>query len=349
MSKLICRDIHIKYFGHDESVCGFSAEFSDGFNVIFGAEKSGKTTLLKGIAGLIGSEGDVFLDETDVRSLSMRERDFAFVFDDYGLFSRRTVRYNLEYPLKIRGVPKEERRRIARESAALFDLEIMIDCPVYKLNEWHKVALALCRAYLRNAAVLFIDNVFAALDLCTRKEAFYRFMPLFTNRGIVVYATDSVEEAAFLSDKVQYLNCGYLLQEGSVAEFRSAPSCVAAFESFHECVSVLPATLTEEGLLALGTVIPFDLSRLIGENYVGTEVYIGLRAEDVVTAEEGIPATIVGKFYSDNGYMYSARSGDAELYLSEEADHPVPSDVHFVIRNVFTLFDPTNERAIVRY
>jgi len=349
MSKLICRDIHIKYFGHDESICGFSADFSDGFNVVFGGSKSGKTTLLKGLSGLIESEGDLFFDDTDVRELSPKDRNFAFVFDDLALFERHSVLYNLEYPLRVRGVAKEERRRRAREAAALFDLDLMTEHYVYKLNDWHRVALALCRAYLRNADVTFIDNVFARLDLCTRKEAFYRFIPLFAHRGIVILATDSVEEASFLSNTVNYLNCGYLLQRGSIAEMREAPSCVVAFETFCDYVSVFPAHLAAEGLSVFDTVIPFDISRLIGENYIGTDVLAGLRPENVTISDSGIPATVRVRFYGENGYLYLLMIGDVELYACDHRVLDPSASIFITVRNVFTLFDPNNERAVVRY
>ena len=349
MSKLTCRNVHTKYFGYEESICGFSADFSDGFNVVFGAEKSGKTTLLKSLAGLISSEGDILLDDTDVRTLSLKDRDFAFVFDDLALFSRRSVLYNLEYPLKLRKVPKAERRHLAREAAALFDLEVMIECPVYKLNAWHRVALALCRAYLRKAAVTFIDNVFACLDVCTRKEAFYRFMPLFADRGILIYATDLASEAAFLSNDIYYLNYGYLLQRGSFSDLRERPSCCAAFEAFNDCVTLLPAMITAEGLKVFDSVVPFDSSRLIGEQYVGNDVYLGLRPVDISLSENGISATIKNKFYSEKGHIYSATCFGVDLHLLDGRDLAPNSDVHFIINNVFALFDRNNERAIMRY
>ena len=350
MSKLVCRDIHTKYFGYEESICGFSADFSDGFNVIFGAEKSGKTTLLKSLAGLIDYEGEIYINDIDLRSIGMKDRDFAFVFDDLALFTRHSVLYNLEYPLKLRKVPKSDRRRLAREAAALFDLEIMIDHPVYKLNEWHQVALALCRAYLRNAAVTFIDNVFSRLDISTRKEAFYRFIPFFAGHGIVIFATDSIAEAAFLTNEVYYLNCGYLLQKGSVVELREKPCCASAFETFNDCVTILPATVTDEGISAFDTVVSFDSSRLIGEDYIGTDVYLALRPQDLSFTVEGIPATIKSRFYAENGYIYLLTMTDGvEIYLFDEQSLSIGSEVHFLVHNVFSLFDMNNERAIVRY
>lgn len=349
MSKLTCRDVTVGYFGYDDVIRGFSADFSDGFNVIFAGEKSGKTTLLKGLAGVIESKGEILSDGEDIGFLSLKERDFAMVFDDLALFERRSVRYNLEYPLKLRKVPKEARAEMVLKAAALFDLDVMIDAQVYKLNAWHKTALALCRAYLRRAHVTFIDNVFAPLDLETRREAFYRFMPLFAERGIVVYATDSAAEAAFLSEEVLYLNCGYLLQKGSVAELREKPACASAFLTFSENAALLPATLSKEGIKVFDVLFPFDSSRLIGENYIGKEVLLGLRAEDAEIAADGVSAVLQGRFFGEKGRLSALYVEGNILFVLGETDLPVGSKIKFSIRKVFALFDAVNERAIVRY
>ncbi|MBP5404478.1 MAG: ABC transporter ATP-binding protein [Clostridia bacterium] len=349
MSKLTCRDVNVGYFGYDNVIRGFSADFSDGFNVVFAGEKGGKTTLLKGLAGVIESKGDILFDGEDVRGLSLQERDFAMVFDDLALFERRSVRYNLEYPLKLRKLPKERRNEIVREAAALFDLDVMIDAAVYKLNVWHKTALSLCRAYLRRARVTFIDNVFASLDLETRREAFYRFMPLFSGRGIVVYATDSVSEAAFLSEEILYLNCGYLLQKGSLSELSEKPACAASFLTFSEHAALLPARLTEEGIKVFDFLFSFDKTRLIGENYIGKEVLLGLRPEDAEIALSGASAVFQGRFFGEKGSLCALNVEGNPLFILGDTSLSVGEEVKFIVRKVFALFDVVNERAIVRY
>jgi len=349
MSKLTCENFNINYFGYeDAAVNGFSAEFSGGFNVIFGESASGKTSLLKGLAGLIPSTGDVYLDGASLQDVPLKERDFQLLFDDYSLFSRHSVRYNLEYPLKIRKVPKAERRRMAEQAAALFDLDLMVDAPVYKINEWHKVALVFCRAYIRRAKVLFIDNVLSHLDLGTRRDAFYRFLPMFAGRGTIIYATDSAEEAAFLSDKIHYLNSGYLLQVGSLAELRETPACAAAFRAFNTCSSLFPAEIKENGISLFGTLVPFDLSRLIGENYLGKECLLGVRAEDFVLSDDGFSATVQGAFFSGDHPIYRATAGEYSVFFFSDKALPVGAGIQLSVRRAAYLFDALNERSVVR-
>ena len=172
MSKLVCKDFSVQYFGYDAAINNVTTTFSDGLNVVFAGEKGGKTTFLKALAGLIPHSGELYLDDVNMDDVPLKDRDFQMLFDDYALFSRRSVRYNLEYPLKIRKMPKDERRALIESVAPLFDLDIMIDAPVYRLNEWLKVTLVLCRAYMRRAKVLLIDNIFSKLSLSERREAF---------------------------------------------------------------------------------------------------------------------------------------------------------------------------------
>ena len=350
MSKLECKDLRVSYFGYDDSICGFSAEFSDGFNVIFGGEKGGKTTLLKALAGIITSKGDIFLDGHDIRFMPQKDRNFAFVFDDYGLFNRRSVMYNLIYPFRLRKYPKDLCCEMAHKAAALFDLEVMIEAPVYKLTEWHKVALALCRAFMRGADVTFIDNVFARLDINTRREAFRRFMPLLSSNGIIVYATDSAEEAAFLSNDIYYLNYGYLLQKGSISDFRDKPSCASAFMTFRENASLLTGKITENGVEVAGAVVPFDLSRLIGDNYIGKEVLVGVRPQDFEMVSDGVKGEVLGRFFSHEGYLYYwLIDNETPVYIFSDNKLEVNAEFCFRVKNVFSLFDIGNERSVLRY
>lgn len=348
MSKLVCRDVCAKYFGYEESVTGFSASFSHGINVIFGAQGSGKTTLLKAICGLNEASGDVFFDEVNIRDIPLKDRDFQMVFDDLGLFGRHSVRYNLEYPLKKRGVDKATRQNALLEAAVKFGLDVMIDAPVYRLTEWHKIALALCRVYLRKPKVVFIDNVFSCLDLCTRKQAFAEFMPLLANLGIVVFATDSISEAATLSKDIYFLNAGYLLQKGSVREILHEPSCASAFLSFNEYPSVLEVQLEKEGVLIDGFKTSFSSKLPISDVYVGKTVLLGALPMDFVLSDAGFEGQVVSRFYTTDDFVYVIQTKAGRVYAALSEILSVGDSVKIGLRCVRFLFDYANERRITR-
>lgn len=346
MSKLECRDVSIKYFGYDESVAGFSASFSDGVNVVFGAQGSGKTTLLKALAGLIESSGEILFDGASVRDIPLKDRDFQLVFDDLGLFSRHSVLYNLEYPLKKRGIPKEKRRDAVYQAAKLFGLDVMIEAPVYRLTEWHKVALALCRVYLRKAKVVFIDNVFSRLDVCARKQAFLEFMPLLSDRGIVVFATDEVAEAAALSEEIYFLNAGYLLQKGSLREIMEKPSCVAAFSAFQEYPSVLTAELGEDEISVGNAVAEFKSP--VSDVYIGKSVLAGFLPFDFVLSEDGFEAKVLARLFSAEIPLYVLETEQGRVFAAIKEKLSIGEKVKLGIVRARFLFDLTNERCIMR-
>ena len=348
MSKLECKDFTVQYFGYDAAISGVSTSFSDGINVIYAAEKGGKTTFLKALSGLIEHKGELLLDGENIDDVTLKDRDFQMLFDDYALFTRRSVRYNLEYLLSIRKIPKAERKQRIEEILRLFDLDLMIDAPVYRLNEWLKVALVLCRAYLRNAKVLLIDNIFSKLDYQSRKEAFRRFMPLFQGQGIVIYATDSTEEAEALSSDIKFLSYGYLMQEGSGEDFRRAPRSVSAFLSFSDYAGVLSCTASENGLLFGDYLLPWE-GTSVNEVYFGKEVLAGISSSDLVLSESGLAVRIQGRFLSCGKPLYTARYGEDDLWFFSDRELSIGEKVHLVPMRTTGLFDPVNQRSILRY
>ena len=345
MSKLVCRDFSVKYFGYDAAISSITTTFLDGINVVYAEEQNGKTTLLKAIAGIIPHEGELFLDDVNVDDIASKDRDFQMLFDDYALFSRHSVRYNLEYPLKLRKVPKSERIERVEEAVKLFDLDIMIDAPVYRLNEWLKVCLTLCRAYLRCPKVLLIDNVFSKLDPAARKEAFLRFMPLF-KEGIVIYATDSPDEAAALSDSVKFLSYGYLMQEGSAKTFRTKPNAASVFVSFEKYPSLLPCVATKGGVEIDGVLFPLD-ARLKSDVYLDKEVLAGVAPDGFELSDDGFEVNVIGKFYLDGKAVYSAKKEESTLFFLSEKDLAVGETVKLKLTRIVALFDALNERNVL--
>ena len=344
MSKLVCTDFTVQYFGYDAAISGITTEFSDGINVIFAAEKGGKTTFLKALAGIIPHQGELTLDGENVDDLSLRDRDFQMLFDDYALFPRRSVRYNLEYPLKIRKVPKPERRARIEKIAPLFDLEIMLDAPVYRLNEWLKVTLVLCRAYLRKSRVLLIDNIFSKLSLPERKEAFRRFLPLF-REGIVIYATDSTEEAAALSQEIKFLNCGYLIQEGSADRLALAPNAVSVFSAWEEYPSFLPCIVREGGVEIAENIFPVS-GKVKSDVYYGKEAIAGVTPSDVSISDHGFEAVVTARFFHGDRIVYVAQREDFFVYFYALDVIETGRKVTLSVSRVVGVFDALNERNI---
>ncbi len=345
MSKLVCKDFSVQYFGYDAAINNVTTTFSDGVNVVFAGEKGGKTTFLKALAGLIPHSGELYLDDVNMDDVPLKDRDFQMLFDDYALFSRRSVRYNLEYPLKIRKMPKGKRRALIESVAPLFDLDIMIDAPVYRLNEWLKVTLVLCRAYMRRAKVLLIDNIFSKLSLSERREAFLRFIPLF-REGIVIYATDDKGEASALSREIKHLTCGYLMQEGAPTDFIAKARALSVFTAWRDYPSVLPCTVREDGLEFFGVLYESEMKGKIS-SYVGKDALAGILPEDIILENRGFDAVVIGRFYIGDRLVYCAEREGTRLYFYSEQDLSRDSTVKLIVRRVAGVFDALNERNIL--
>ncbi len=345
MSKLVCKDFSVKYFGYDAALSSVTTTFSDGVNVIYAATKGGKTTFLKALAGIVPYQGELTLDGVSLTDVSLKDRDFQMLFDDYALFTRRSARYNLEYPLRLRKIPKAERNEMVERVAELFDLDVMLDAPVYRLNEWLKVTLVLCRAYLRRPKVLLIDNIFSKLDPTLRKEAFLRFMPLFKD-GIVIYATDSAEEAAALSKSIKVLSCGYLMQEGSASDFAKKPNAVSVFTAFERYPSVFSCTVSENALTVDGCSFAVNFT-LKSDVYLGKDVFAGCSPTDLAVSEAGFNALLCGKFYFNDKPLYVGENNGAKFFFFGDEGLEIGKTVHLSVKNVAGLFDALNERSIL--
>jgi len=128
MAELILKDLH-KSYGSTEVLHGISGDIEDGeFVVIVGPSGCGKSTLLRMIAGLESiTSGEVRIGGRVVNDLEPAERDIAMVFQNYALYPHMSVRQNMAYGLKIRGLPKAEIERRVNEAADILEIRQYLD------------------------------------------------------------------------------------------------------------------------------------------------------------------------------------------------------------------------------
>jgi NitT/TauT family transport system ATP-binding protein len=193
--------------GSLRAVEGATALFPRGaLTALIGPSGSGKTSLLKAVAGLLpASEGQVLVDGRVL--LGVREKS-AFIFQDSGLLPWKTVAENAELPLRIRGLPPRERREKARPILEELGLGEFAAFYPARLSGGMRQRLAVARALVQEADLLLMDEPFSSLDALTREglqeslSALRRAHPL-----TIVLVTHSIEEAAFLADRV-YIMAG---------------------------------------------------------------------------------------------------------------------------------------------
>jgi multiple sugar transport system ATP-binding protein len=184
------------------------------FLVFVGPSGCGKTTTLRSVAGLETiTEGEIIINGENVKGQAPRQRDVAMVFQSYALYPHMTVRENMEYPLKVRGIPKEEQERRVRESAELLDIPELLDRQPKELSGGQQQRVALGRAIVREPRVFLFDEPLSNLDAKLRVQMRTELNRLHTKIGKTsIYVTHDQAEAMTLGDRVVVMNNGEVQQ-----------------------------------------------------------------------------------------------------------------------------------------
>ncbi len=190
------------YEGGTRALTDVNLEINDGeFMVLVGPSGCGKSTLLNIIAGLEKpDEGEIVLDG---RPVSGTSPDRLMVFQEGALFPWLTVIDNVEFGLKIAGVPKEKRRERAIHYLRLMQLEKFADSYIYQLSIGMRQRVAIARALVMDPEILLMDEPFAALDAQTRDLLLVELQLLWQKtRKTILFVTHTIGESVCLGDRV---------------------------------------------------------------------------------------------------------------------------------------------------
>ena len=216
-----------KSFGQVVAVDGVDLEIGDGeFFAMLGPSGSGKTTVLRMIAGFEEpTSGRIHLGGRDVTGIPPFARDVNTVFQDYALFPHMTVLQNVEYGLRVKKVPRPERRRRAEEALASVRLTGYGDRRPTQLSGGQRQRVALARALVNRPKVLLLDEPLGALDLKLRREMQLELKQIQRDVGITfVFVTHDQEEALTMSDRIAVFDAGKIEQVATPAELYERPS-----------------------------------------------------------------------------------------------------------------------------
>jgi putative spermidine/putrescine transport system ATP-binding protein len=196
------------------------------FFTMLGPSGSGKTTCLRMIAGFERpDEGSIELGGKDVTGLPPHERDVNTVFQDYALFPHMSVGQNVEYGLKVRKRPADERRERVAEALALVRLEGFEKRRPNQLSGGQRQRVALARALVNRPRVLLLDEPLGALDLKLRQQLQVELKLIQKEVGITfIYVTHDQDEALSMSDRVAVMDAGRIIQVGSPHDVYDEPS-----------------------------------------------------------------------------------------------------------------------------
>ncbi len=254
--------------------------------VLLGASGSGKTTILRIIAGLEAPDrGQVILHGKEVTNLPARERGVGVIFQSYALFPRMTVEENISYGLRIRHRPRPEVREAVDRLLALVRLEDHRKKYPSQLSGGEQQRIAIARALAYRPEVLLFDEPFGALDAQTRIHLRREIRALLKQVNVpAIFITHDQEEALELGDRIAVLNTGHIEQVGTPDEVYNCPR-TEYVATFLGAANLLLGVLMDKKI-EIGTIglpAPEDLNRFRH----GQAVKLVFRPEDVCLSRIG--------------------------------------------------------------
>jgi len=301
MVKVTLKDL-TKRYGKITAVNRLSLEVPNmSLTVLLGPTGAGKTTTLKCISGVVmPDEGDILFDDEPVTNIPPWKRDVAQFFQTYALYPHLSVYDNIAYPLRERGLSKDEVDRRVKEIARKLRISHVLDRKdptTLSGGEMQRVALA--RTLVREPRVFLLDEPISNLDAKLREEMIYEFKRLCRELcQTIIYSTPDYLEALAVGEKIAVIRDGRLVQYGSPQEiyYHPANKFVATF------VGSPPINMMEGTLRVKDNSVTFseggvtiDLSDIAGgwmNRLSGDEVILAIRPEDISISREKEPGTL---------------------------------------------------------
>src|SRR4051794_6106734 len=321
----------VKRYGDLAAVAGVDLDVQRGeFFTMLGPSGSGKTTTLRMIAGFERpDEGTVELGGEEVSGRPPFERDVNTVFQDYALFPHLSVADNIAYGLRVKKVPKAERRARTEEALEMVRLPGLGGRKPAQLSGGQRQRVALARAIVNRPRVLLLDEPLGALDLKLRQEMQVELKRIQQEVGITfVYVTHDQEEALTMSDRLAVFNDGRIEQVGAPAEVYEHP----ASEFIAGFVGV--SNVLERGGRRF-TIRPEKIRLLDGpQDSLHTEsgvvrdvAYVGMVTRYLVALERGGELQVVRQNLETSSTEALEQQGRAvTVGWSEEHTYAIPKD-----------------------
>jgi sulfate transport system ATP-binding protein len=274
-----------KLFGGRAVVDRVGLEIADGeLFVLLGSSGSGKSTVLRMIAGLTSSDGGTIqLMGRDVTNLPPQQRGVGFVFQNYSIFQHMTAAKNIAFGLRIRGVPRGERRRKSEELLDLVGLGGLGDRYAHELSGGQQQRVALARALAYEPQVLLLDEPFGALDVKIRAQLRRSFREIQRRLKVTtILVTHDQEEAFEIADRIGVVERGRLIEVGNAEDLYYRPDSL--FTATFVGAGTVFVGRCREGRAEFGPLalaLPSDVP-----HEEGAPVRILIRPEQVLLTEE---------------------------------------------------------------
>ncbi len=378
MANLSLKGIYKRYAGGVTAVSDFNLEIKDKeFIIMVGPSGCGKSTTLRMIAGLEEiSDGELYIGDRLVNNVAPKDRDIAMVFQNYALYPHMTVFENMAFGLKLRKTPKDEIKRRVEEAARILDISHLLDRKPKALSGGQRQRVALGRAIVREPKVFLLDEPLSNLDAKLRAQMRTELSKLHKRLGTTfIYVTHDQTEAMTMGDRIVVMKDGLIQQVDTPQHLYDLPCnmFVAGFIGSPQ-MNFIDSVLLKEGdtfYVEFGSEdtkdtrgtkyrIPLPASKNkdnVLEQYVGKEIVMGIRPEDVHDEPRYMEEFADCKF-SANVDVAELMGAETYLYLSTEGYNITarveptstarPGDqIEAVIENTkIHLFDKDTEQTI---
>lgn len=204
-AKISARGVSKTFAGQKGEVVALkdlSMDVQDGeFVVVVGASGCGKTTLLNLVAGFDKpSQGEILLKGEPVQGINPQ---CGMIFQQYALFPWKTVQENVEFGLKMKKIPRSERKAIAAKYIDLVSLQGFEKVYPHHLSGGMKQRVSIARSLANNPEVMLLDEPFAALDAMTRQVLQEQLVRIYEkHKKTILFITHSIDEALLLSSRI---------------------------------------------------------------------------------------------------------------------------------------------------
>ena len=330
------------------------------FVALLGPSGCGKTTTLNCIAGLLEpTAGKIYFGDKDVTNLQPKDRNIGMVFQSYALYPHLKVIDNIAFPLKQKGMGKEERYAKARQIAEMLQIESLLDRKPNQLSGGQQQRVSMARALVKEPDVLLLDEPMSNLDARLKIEIRDEIRRVQQETGITsIIVTHDQEEAMAISDKIAILDNGRIQQYDTPEHLYHYPAnlFVAKFMG-NPPMNFVDAKLDAEGAHVYGDGFELELEekdKIGGKKFAGREVKIGVRSHLMAVETQKVPQAMQMKLQIVENLgkelLVSGMVGDSFVRVTVPEDHEMfmtykklaSSEAPFVwlrMTGVYNIFD----------
>ena len=286
-----------------------------------GRTLSGKTTLLKTIAGLLTPDsGSIQFEDKDFLKIPVWERNVAMVYQQFINYHHLNVFENVAFPLKQRKVANQEIKDVVLKSIKSVGLEGYENRKIQELSGGQQQRVSLARSLVKNAKILLLDEPLVNLDYKLREQLREEFKSIFSQglseESIVIFSTTDPKEAMELNGEVIAIDEGKVLQVGPAKEIFENPKTLKVAEISNDPpMNILKANIDSNKIKFEGIEIelPGHLSNLKDNNF-----NLGIRASDIELSEEGFEFEVELAEISGSETLLHLIRGDTKIITSIE-------------------------------